>query len=111
VVNDIRQDLIGHDAPAMSRVCHGHVGMVVGMVVSIMSLEATGKRMSPVRPRILPSPILPPEVTSTKNSCLLDDFLVVEMLIKRKIMDHTSWSGGIRMFFCISTSRNTIILD
>ena len=30
---------------------------------------------------------------------------------QRRIIAHTSWSGGIRMFFCISTSRNTIVLD
>ena len=53
------------------------VGMVVGMVL----LQVTGKRMSPVRFRILHSPVLPPEVTSTKNLYSLDDFLVVEMFI------------------------------
>ena len=26
MVNDIRQGLIGHDAPAMPWVCHGHSG-------------------------------------------------------------------------------------
>jgi len=26
VTDDIRQDLIGHDAPTVPRVCHGHSG-------------------------------------------------------------------------------------
>ena len=72
----------------MHRHCPGFVmvtvGMVVDMVVGVVLLQVTGKRTSPVRSvrsQILPSPILPPEVTSTKNSCSLDDFLVVEMFI------------------------------
>ena len=57
------------------------VSMMVGMVVGMVLLQVTGKMTSPVRSRILPSPILRPEVTSTKNPCALDDFLVVEIFI------------------------------
>ena len=55
--------------------------VTVGIVVGMVFLQVTRKRTSPVRSRILPSLILPPEVTSTKNSCSLDNFLVVEMFI------------------------------
>jgi len=78
------------------------VGMVVGMVVvGMVSLEATWKRMSPIRSRILPSPILPPEVSSPKNSCPLDDFLVVEMLIKKDYSPHQLvwWNQNVLLHF------------
>ena len=65
----------------MHQQCPGFVTVTVGMV----SLKAKGKRMSPVRSRILPSPILLKEVTATKNPCSLDAFLVVVMLTKRRI--------------------------
>ena len=84
--------------------------VTVGMVVGMVALKAIGKRTLPVRSRILPSPILLKEVTVRKSPCLLDDFLVVEMLIRRRIKAHTSWSGGIRMLLCILTSRNIIVL-
>jgi len=47
--------------------CPGFVMVTAGMMVGMVSLKATGKRMSPVRSQILPSPILPPEVTSMKT--------------------------------------------
>jgi len=50
--------------------------------MSMMHLKVTGKGMSPVRPQILPSPILFKEVTATKNPCSLDDFLVARSSIK-----------------------------
>ena len=80
MVNDTRQGLIEHGAPAMYQDCHGHSGYG-GRYGGMVSLDAAGKRMTPVRSQILPSPILSPEVTSTKNPCSLDDFLVVEMFI------------------------------
>ena len=49
-------------------------------------LKVTGKGVSPVRCRILPSPILFKEVTASKNSCSLDDFLAAKSFIKRRIM-------------------------
>ena len=55
--------------------CSGFVMVTVGIVVGMILLQVTGKRTSPVRSRILPSPILSPEVTSMKNPCSLDDFL------------------------------------
>jgi len=78
VVFDSPQDIIGHDALVMSQILpdlneHG-------------ACEVTGKRISPVRSRILPSPILFKAVIVTKNSCSLDDFLIVELPIKRTIM-------------------------
>ena len=105
-VTSTRQGLIGHDAPIMPRVRHGHSGYGGRYGV----FEGHRKEMSPVRSRILPSPILLKEVTATKSPCSLDNFLVVEMLIKRRITAHTSWSGGIKMLPYILTSRNTIIL-
>jgi len=57
--------------------------------MSMAHLKDTGKRTSPVRSRILPSPILFKEVIVTKNSCSLDDFLVAELPIKWRIM--ASW--------------------
>jgi len=54
--------------------------------MSMVHLKATGKRTSPVRSQILPSPILFKEVTATKNSCSLDDFLVAELPIKERII-------------------------
>jgi len=60
----------------------GFTMVTVGMVVGIVAFKAIGKRMLPVRSRILPSPILLKEVTWTKNPCSSDAFLVVEMLIK-----------------------------
>ena len=89
--------------------CPGFLIITVAMVVGMAALKVTGKRKSPVRSQILPSPILFKEVTATKNPCSLDAFLVVEMLIKRRITAHTRWSGGIRLFPCISTSRNTLV--
>jgi len=41
--------------------CPRFIMVTMGMVVGMVSLEATRKRMSPVRSRILPSPILPLE--------------------------------------------------
>ena len=61
--------------------CPGFVMVTVSMVVGMVLLQVTGKRTSPVRSQILPSSILLPEVTSRKNACSLDDFLVVEMFI------------------------------
>jgi len=78
VVVDTHQDIIGHDAPVMSQILPDHC--------EHGTLKVMGKRTSPVRSRILPSPILFKEVTTTKNSCSLDDFLVVELPIKRRIM-------------------------
>ena len=45
--------------------------------------EGTGKGTSPVTSRILPSPILFKKVTTTKNLCALDDFLVARSFIKK----------------------------
>jgi len=74
VVFDSPQDIIGHDAPVMSQILpdlneHG-------------ACEVTKKRISPVRSRILPSPILFKAVIAMKNPCSLDDFLKVELPIK-----------------------------
>ena len=55
------------------------------ITVGMAPLKVTGKRRSPVRFWILPSSILLKKVTATKNLCSLDDFLVVKMLIKRRI--------------------------
>ena len=66
--------------------CPGFVMVIVGMVVGMMTLKATGKRTLLARSRILPSPILLKEVTEAKNPCSLDDFLVVELPIKRRIV-------------------------
>ena len=49
-------------------------------------LKATGKGMSPVRSQILPSPILFKKVTTMKNSCSLDNFLIEKSFIKRRII-------------------------
>ena len=99
-VAGIRQGPIEYDAPVMPRVLHDHSGY--GAFEGHVKEDITSKSLN------LPSPILLKE--ATKNPCSLDDFLVVEMLIKRRITAHTRWSGGIRMFPCISTSRNTIVL-
>ena len=79
MVNDIRQGLIEHDAPAMPRVCHGHSGHGGGYG----PLAGHGKEDVTCKVSILPSPILLPEVISRKNPCSLDDFLVVEMFINK----------------------------
>ena len=83
----------------------------------IRYLKITGKGTSPVRSRILPSPILFKEMTSTKNPCSLDDLLVGKSSIKWRIMTLWggrpfvfSWSGGIRVTLHIPTSRTAIIL-
>jgi len=57
------------------------VGMAVDMVVGMVLLQVTGKRTSPVRPRILPSPVLPQKWHRGQSPYSLDDFLVVEMFI------------------------------
>ena len=77
MVNDTRQSLIGHDASAMSRVCHGHsrYGGGYGPLAGHWKEDVTSKASDP------PFTNLTPRVTSTKNSCSLDDFLVVEMFI------------------------------
>jgi len=66
----------------MHQQCPEFVMVTVGMVVDMVSLKVTRKRTSPVRSRILPSPILLKGVIAMKNPYSLDDFLVVEMLIK-----------------------------
>ena len=82
--------------------------------MSMVHLKVTEKRTSPVKSRILPSPILLKEMTATKNPCSLDDFLVVELPVNRKITSlwrpSQQLSGEIRMLPYISTSRNTIVL-
>jgi len=71
------QDIIGHDAPVMSRILpdrneHG-------------AFEGHEKEDVTSKVSILASPILFKAVTATKNPCSLDDFLVVELPIKRRI--------------------------
>ena len=73
----IRQGLIGHDASVMPRVLHGHSGY--GAFEGHRKEDVTSKVLDP------PSSILLKEVAATKDPCSLDDFLVVEMLIKRRI--------------------------
>jgi len=43
VVNDTRQGLIGYDAPAMFRVCHGHSGYGGGYSSGYDPLAGHGK--------------------------------------------------------------------
>ena len=43
MVNDTRQGLIGHDAPVMSRVCHGHSGYGAGYGSGYGPLAGHGK--------------------------------------------------------------------
>ena len=61
----------------MPRICDGHSGYGGGYGL----LAGHGKEDVTCKVSILPSPILSSEVTSTKKSCSLDDFLVVEMFI------------------------------
>ena len=86
----------------MLRVLHGHSGYGA----------FEGHRKEDVTSKVSDSPFtnLTQRSDSVEKPMLIDDFLVVEMLIKRRITTHTSWSGGIRMLPCISTSRNTIVL-
>ena len=69
-VLDTPQYIFGHDSPVRSR--------SFMIIISMVHLKVTGKRMSLVSSQILPSPILVKEVTATKNPCSLDDFLVAE---------------------------------
>ena len=78
MVIDTHQDLIGHDAPVMSRILPAHS--------EYSAFEGHEKEdVSPVRSRIPPSPILLKEVTAAKDPCSLVDFLVAELPIKRRI--------------------------
>ena len=70
------QDILGHDAPVMSQILPDHN--------EHSAFEGHGKE--DVTSKVLPSPILFKEVTATKNPCSLDDFLMVELPIKRRIM-------------------------
>ena len=76
MVNDIRQGLIGHDAPEYHRVCHAHSGYGgrYGLLAGHGKKDVTCKVSDP------PFTNLTAEVTSRKNPYSLDDFLVVEML-------------------------------
>ena len=74
MVLDTPQDIIGYDAPVMSQILPDRN--------EHDAFEVTGKRTSPVRSRILLSPILFKAVAAMKNPCSLDDFLVVELPIK-----------------------------
>ena len=49
------------------------------------NLKVTGKGMSPLRSRILSSPVSFKEVITIKNPCSLNDFLVAKYSIKRRI--------------------------
>jgi len=73
-VLDTHQDIIGHDALLRSQILpdHNEHGAFKGHVKE----DVTSKVSDP------PSPILFKEVTATKNSCSLDDFLVAELPIK-----------------------------
>ena len=70
----MHQDVIGHDAPLRSRILpdHNEHG----------TFEGHGKENVTSKVSILLSPILFKEVTTTKNPCSLDDFLVAELPIK-----------------------------
>ena len=68
-------------------------------------LKVTGNEMSPVRSRILFSPILFKEVTATKNPCSLDD-LVAKSSIKRRIT--TSRGGGLSCLIGLGESEYSI---
>ena len=98
MVNDTRQGLIGHDAPAMPWVRHGHSGYGGGYG------GFEGHRKEDVTSKVSD----PPFVNFDQGR---SSFLVAKSAIKRRIIAHTSWSGGIRMLPCISTSRNTIVLS
>ena len=83
--DDIRQDLIGHNAPTVPRARHGHSGYGGGYgggsgggsgpLAGHWKEDVTCKVSNPLFTN------LTPEVTSTKNSCSLDDFLVVEIFV------------------------------
>jgi len=75
-VLDTHQDSIGYDAPVMSRILpdHNEHGAFEGHGKE----DVTSKVSDP------PSQIFFKEVTAKKNPCSLDDFLVVELPIKRR---------------------------
>ena len=73
-VVDTHQVIIGHDASVMSWILPGSQW--------VWCINVTGKRKSPVRSQILPSPILLKKVTATEKPCSLDDFLAVKLTIK-----------------------------
>jgi len=105
-VNGIRQGLIKYDAPGMPRVCHSHSGYGGGYG----PLASHGKEDVTCK-------VSDPSFTNpTVRSDIEEKFMLIRWLFgggdvhQRRITAHASWSGGIRMFFCISTSRNTIVL-
>jgi len=77
-VVDTHQDIIGHDVPVISRILPVHD--------EHDAFEGHGKEDITSKVSDPPSPILFKEVTVTKNSCSLDDFLVAEFPIKRRVM-------------------------
>ena len=109
----LHPDNVEHDASVWSQVLPSPILFKEVTTTSTMHLKVTGKKISLVRSRILPSPILFKEVTSTRNPCSLEQNLPLSEG-SRPCFGRSpfvpSWSGGIRMFHCISTSRNTIVL-
>ena len=77
-VVDTHRDIIGHDAPVMSRILPDHDVHD--------AFEGHGKEDVINKVSDPPFTNLFKEVTITKNTCSLDDFLVVELLINRRIM-------------------------
>ena len=83
----IQNDPLSYTLVLLSPTYMGNCVIAYVNILSLLDLctgylKATGKETSPIRSRILPSPILFKKVTVMKNSCSLDDFLVAKSFIK-----------------------------
>ena len=74
MIVDAHHGLIGHEAPVISQILHGYSGYGVS--------EGHGKEDVTSKVSDPPFTNLVKEVTTTKNSCSLDEFLVVKLTIK-----------------------------